>query len=156
MATRDGEGFVPAGFEPPLSFRGPSWRLEPLGPEHNERDHVAWTTSMDHIRATPGFAGRPWPHEMTLEENLGDLVAHREGFVARREFSYSVLDDDDEVVGCVYVLPDVEDRRADAAHLRCWVTTARADLDAELRTVVTDWLRAAWPFSHVRVDEVVT
>ena len=31
-----GQPFVPDGFEVPLSFDGPGFRLEPLGPEHNE------------------------------------------------------------------------------------------------------------------------
>jgi hypothetical protein len=30
----------------------PQFVLEPLGPEHNEQDFAAWTSSMDHIIAT--------------------------------------------------------------------------------------------------------
>jgi hypothetical protein len=43
---------VPAGLETDLFI------LEPLSVRHNEADHAAWTSSIDHIRATPGFAGR--------------------------------------------------------------------------------------------------
>jgi hypothetical protein len=35
-------------------------RLEPLGPQHNDVDHVVWTTGIARIRATPGVAGREW------------------------------------------------------------------------------------------------
>lgn len=143
--------FVPDGFEPPSSFSGEGWRLEPLGPEHNERDHAAWTSSMEHIRATPGFAGRRWPHAMPLEDNLADLQAHADGFRARREFTYSVLDGD-EVIGCVYLLPDLGHDAPDAVYLRCWVTQHRAALDEAVRDAVVDWVRTAWPFSAVRVD----
>ena len=52
---------VPDQFDVPLAFEGPGFRLEPLEPEHNERDHDAWMSSIDHIRATPGFGqGRGW------------------------------------------------------------------------------------------------
>ena len=33
--------------------RTPSFTLEPLGPEHNERDYDASTSSEKHIHATP-------------------------------------------------------------------------------------------------------
>ena len=80
--------------------------LEPLGPQHNDRDYAAWTSSMDHIRATPGFAGREWPREMTLDENRGDLERHERDFAARTGFTYTVKDPGDgDVVGCVYIYP---------------------------------------------------
>ncbi len=53
--------FVPPGFEPPPLLGTSQFRLEPLGPEHNEADYAAWTSSIDHIKAMPGFedaAGR--------------------------------------------------------------------------------------------------
>ncbi len=53
-------------------------RLEPLGPKHNEPDHAAWMSSIEHIHATPGFddGEDPWPLPMTLDENLADLEGH--------------------------------------------------------------------------------
>lgn len=146
--------FVPDGFTPPTSLVGTSaagdvFRLEPLGPEHNARDHRAWTSSMDHIRASPGFAGRPWPHPMSLADNTADLVAHADDFVARRGFTYTVLDDDgDDVIGCVYIYPD--DDGVHDAHVRSWVRADHADLDAVLRSTVAGWLRSDWPFAVVR------
>jgi hypothetical protein len=47
--------FVPDGFEPPRRLVAEEFTLEPLGPEHNEDDYAAWTTSIEHIRASPGF-----------------------------------------------------------------------------------------------------
>jgi len=49
-------------FEVPTTFAGPGFRLEPLGAEHNERDHEAWMTSIAHIKATPGFEDSDWPN----------------------------------------------------------------------------------------------
>ena len=45
--------FVPADFAVPDGLVTPLFRLEPLGPEHNERDYAAWTSSVDHIHASP-------------------------------------------------------------------------------------------------------
>ena len=46
--------FVPHDFDPPAGLVTPDFVLEPLGPQHNERDYAAWTSSMEHILATPG------------------------------------------------------------------------------------------------------
>ena len=97
---------VPDEFDVPLAFRGPGFRLEPLGPEHNERDHEAWMSSIDHIKATPGFENWDWPEPMSLAENLGDLEGHARDFIERRGFTYSVLDGDaviDEVLESIAV-----------------------------------------------------
>lgn len=145
--------FVPDDFAPPITVEatvatGDVLRLEPLDVEHNERDHRAWMSSIEHIRASPGFAGRPWPHPMTLDDNVRDLAGHADDFAARRGFTYTVLDVDDDVVGCVYIYPD--DDGAHDAHVRSWVRADRAALDGELRRAVAQWLHDAWPFTTVR------
>ena len=149
------EPFVPENFEAPSELALPGMRLEPLGPQHNERDHEAWSSSIDHIRATPGFlpsdtsdGGTPWPRPMSLEENLGDLERHAADFAARRGFTYSVLDPaTDEVIGCVYIYPS-KDEGYDA-RVESWVRASHAELDTALWRGVSDWLAADWPFSRV-------
>ncbi len=136
--------FVPPDFAVPLGLDGPGFRLEPLGPQHNERDHAAWMSSIDHIRATPGFAGRGWPSEMTLEANRADLVAHADDFANRVGFTYSVLDGD-EVIGCLYIYPGTDDHDAD---VRSWVTEVRSEVDVTLWRTVSDWLDTTWPFTN--------
>jgi hypothetical protein len=144
--------FVPPGFEVPRHLRTRACRLEPLGPEHNERDFAAWTSSMDHIRATPGFAGRAWPHAMSLEDNLGDLERHAADFEARTGFTYTVLEPEgDDVIGCVYIYPDAE--RPDVASVRSWVRASHARLDRPVHDAVADWLARDWPFAHVEYAE---
>jgi len=150
------EPFVPDDFEVPSELWRPGMRLEPLGSEHNERDHEAWSSSIDHIRATPGFQesdshGDPearWPRPMSLEENLGDLQGHAADFAARRGFTYSVLDpESDAVIGCVYIYPS-QDEDHDA-RVESWVRASHAELDAALGHAVSDWLDSDWPFSRV-------
>jgi hypothetical protein len=140
--------FVPEGFEPPAGLVRDGFRLEPLGPEHNERDYTAWTSSIEHILGSPGFGlGASWPREMSLDENLADLHRHARDFASRAGFTYTVLDGDEEVIGCVYVYP-AEDGEHDAS-VSSWVTESRAGLDEALRRTVTDWLASeAWPFER--------
>ena len=137
--------FVPADFEVPLDLASDRFRLEPLGPEHNDRDHEAWMSSIDHIRATPGFPDGKWPTAMSAEENLADLVRHASDFAARRGFTYSVLDGD-EVIGCVYIYP-TKDADHDA-EVQSWVRASRAELDVVLWQAVSTWLVEAWPFER--------
>jgi hypothetical protein len=121
-----------------------------LGPEHNAADHAAWSASIDHIRATPGFHGREWPpvDGMSLEENLADLERHARDFAERAGFTYTVLaPDGDDVLGCVYIYP-ARDERHDAA-VSSWVRADVAELDAVLHAAVTRWLADAWPFAAV-------
>src|SRR6185295_8671575 len=44
--------FVPDEFPVPRTLTNARFRLEPLGPQHNAADHAAWTSSIEHIRAT--------------------------------------------------------------------------------------------------------
>src|SRR5215471_21207309 len=101
-----GEPFVPVDFEAPVAYETTLFRLEPLGPEHNERDYDAWTSSMEHIHSTPGWGDSRWPREMTLDENRADLERHANDFRNRTGFTYSVLDPGSrDVIGCVYIYP---------------------------------------------------
>ena len=138
------EPFVPIDFEVPLHFEGPGFHLEPLGPVHNERDHRAWMSSIEHIKATPGMDWDSWPSPMTLEENLADLEMHARDFEGREGFTYSILDGD-KVVGCVYIYPS-EDRFD--AHVRSWVTESRSELDPVVWETLNGWLAADWPFGE--------
>jgi len=138
--------FVPEGFTPPAGLVCTGFRLEPLGPEHNERDYEAWTSSVEHIRSSPGYGTEAgWPREMSLDENLADLERHARDFFARVGFTYTVLDETGDVIGCVYVYPAKDD--AHDVHVLSWATESRADVDGVLRRAVADWLQSdAWPF----------
>jgi hypothetical protein len=128
--------------------------FEPLGPEHNASDYRAWSSSLVHIRATPGYAGRRWPHEMTPEENRRDLELHARHFAERVGFTYTVLDPaDGDVIGCVYVYPAEEGDAEHDASVRSWVRADRAGLDVALWRAVCDWLEREWPFQRVAYAE---
>jgi len=140
--------FVPVDFAPPSGLDDDDFRLIPLGPEHNEADYEAWTSSIEHIRQTPGFAGRSWPRPMTREENRRDLARHSADFTARTGFTYTVLDRvDGSVIGCVYIYPGLDDGHD--AHVRSWVRASRGDLDPVLYWAMIRWLASEWPFERI-------
>ena len=119
-------------FEPPLRLVTPLFELEPLGPEHNDEDYAAWTSSIEHIRASPDFPDGNWPHEMSPEENLADLERHARDFATGRGFTYTVREPGGgRVIGCVYIYP---------GDVRSWVVADRAELDEPLREAVRQWL----------------
>ena len=144
------ELFVPEDFAVPDGLIADGFRLEPLGPQHNEADYAAWTASVGHIRATPGFAGRSWPREMTLEQNLRDLERHAHDFAGRRGFTYTVLDaGTGGVIGCVYIYPAQGGRGRRHAAVRSWVHGDRAEFDAAVYDAVLAWLEQDWPFHAI-------
>lgn len=140
--------FVPADFNVPRTLEGTGFRLEPLGPEHNDRDHAAWSSSIDHIRGTPGFPDPEddWPYPMSLEDNMSDMEMHARHFDERRGFTWTVLDGD-EVIGCVYLYPTKAEGHD--AEVSSWVTAGHADLDVVVWREVNTWIATAWPFESV-------
>jgi hypothetical protein len=144
--------FVPDTFDVPTGLTTTDFRLEPLGPQHNVPDYAAWTSSIDHINATPGFADWDWPDAaLSIEDNLADLVKHEQDFVARVGFTYTVLNAaGDDVIGCIYLYPAKQ-----AGHdvrIRSWVRSDQADLDEPLWRAVSDWIAADWPFEAPDYD----
>jgi hypothetical protein len=137
---------VPADFAVPPGLATELFVLEPLGVKHNESDYAAWTSSIGHIKATPGFGGRTWPDaSLSLKDNASDLAAHATEFADRTGFAYTVLDPGTaEVIGCLYIRPPVRDGYD--ADVRSWTRADRADLDKPLHDAVSEWLSAAWPF----------
>ncbi len=139
--------FVPTDFEPPTEFVAGDFHLEPLGPVHNESDYAAWTSSMEHIRRSPGFTEGNWPREMSADENRADLERHSRDFADRTGFTFTVLDASGDVVGCLYVYP-ARDGEHDA-DVQSWVRESEAASDDALRGAIAAWLISdAWPFER--------
>ena len=102
MGTRERpRALMPDSFAVPLELVAEDFRLEPVGPRRNAGDYEAWTSSIDHVRATPGFQDTSgtapgfgagvWPDPgMTLEDNLADLRRHAEDFAQRSGLGQAV------------------------------------------------------------------
>lgn len=144
--------FVPSGFVVPLTLATEQFRLEPLGPQHNDSDYEAWSSSVEHIHMTPGWETSSWPDDRSLADNLRDLQAHADDFENRAGFTYTVLDPaTGDVIGCVYIYPD--DSEQHDARVLSWVRASRPELDVQLWRAVTDWLADEWPFERVAYAE---
>ena len=144
--------FVPPEFAVPSGLATEQFRLEPLGPQHNEPDYEAWSSSVEHIRETPGWEQSSWPDDRDLPKNLRDLERHADDFEGRKGFTYTVLDPaTGDVIGCVYIYPDQSGEHE--VKVLSWVRVSRAELDAPLRHAVGTWLEADWPFERVSYAE---
>ena len=151
VGTVAGRPFVPTDFAPPRALVHERFLLEPLGPQHNEADHAAWTSSIGHIRSTPGFPDGDWPplEGMSLDRNLDDLRRHAADFDARTGFTFTVLEPvTRDVIGCVYLYPS---KSPDAeVTVQSWVRSSHAELDVALADAVSGWLAAEWPWKRVQ------
>jgi len=146
------EPFVPPEFVVPLALVTERFRLEPLGPQHNDSDYEAWSSSVEHIHRTPGWETSSWPDDRSKSDNLRDLQRHADDFENRAGFTYTVLDPaTGDVIGCVYIYPEQSGQHD--ASVRSWVRASRAELDVELWRSVTAWLADEWPFERVAYAE---
>ena len=146
------EPFVPSGFVVPLALATEQFRLEPLGPQHNDSDYEAWSSSVEHIHLTPGWAAGSWPDDRSPADNLRDLQRHAGDFENRAGFTYTVLDPaTDDVIGCVYIYPHKSEQHD--AQVLSWVRASRSELDVQLWRAVTAWLAEDWPFERVAYAE---
>jgi hypothetical protein len=149
VTPRDLTPFVPDDFSVPNGLDAGWCQLRPLAVADSASDFRAWHNSVDHIRATPGFAGRDWPtDDYSIERNTADLAEHVDDFAARRGFTYTVVrGGTEEVIGCVYLYPPAaSDEPTTDAAVRSWVRVDHADRDSDLYQLVSGWLREAWPF----------
>ena len=145
---------IPAGFQTRRVI------LEPLKPQHLERDYTAVMESREQLRL---WSGSPWPaDDFTLEENLKDLQWHWDEHQKRIAFTYTVLDPTRQVcLGCVYMRPldellsqnptELTGAAADETLVRFWVRSSliEDDLQQHLLQMLTQWLNNQWSFSRV-------
>ena len=118
------EPFVPPDFDVPLRLETSQFVLEPLGPQHNEPDYAAWSSSMEHIHETPGWEESRWPREMTLDENRADLERHATDFENRVGFTAWAITPGRHVIGCVYIYPSKKE--SVDAQVLSWVCASEA------------------------------
>ena len=147
--------FVPEGFTPPDGLVAEAFVLEPLGPQHNEADHAAWMSSIEHIHASPGFSDDfdddpdPWPRPMSLEQNLSDLEQHAQDFQDRVGIHVHGARSRGSRRDRLRLPLSVAPRRRGRA-ARSWVRRSRAELDEPLRRAVRAWLGGPeWPFERI-------
>lgn len=155
--------FYPEPKSIPATLRTDDLYLEMLSPEHVELDYDALMSSWRRLQIWSGTDRWPRP-DFTLDENMSDLIRHRDEFLRREAFAYTVLSlDKSRCEGCIYIEPwsmmrgyhpnpspiELED---DAALVSYWVrdSALERDLDRQLRDGLIEWFRGdAWEFDRV-------
>jgi RimJ/RimL family protein N-acetyltransferase len=146
--------FYPDDAPVPAGLRSDELLLRPLRATDVELDYEAVMATQEVLRRGSGGA---WPRpDFTLEENLADLQGHEADFLARRGFTYTVMDPtESRCLGCVYAYPPKDDRDGQAvAHeavVWFWVRPdcVADDLDRRLVAALVPWLRNDFAFARV-------
>lgn len=156
--------FYPSDGPVPGELVAEHFTLRPLTAAHVELDYAAVMSSKESLRVWAGNQAESWPRdEFTIEENLVDLKRHEEEHLARVAFTYTVLSPpEDEVIGCVYIVPFGEALMKENPHLESfvgeheamvgfWVVDSRLDdrLDVELLVELRRWFDEDWVFDRI-------
>lgn len=144
----------------PESLDTADLHLEMLAPKHVDIDYAAFMSSRERLLR---WSGGRWPHEgFSREDNMADMVMHRDEFLAREAFAYTVLNAaQDRCEGCIYINPLL--RGAGDAHgvtaglpestarVTWWVRedALPRSLDQQLIEGLVDWFRSEWAFDAV-------
>lgn len=147
---------APAGpwerrFEPPAPPATERLVLEPLGPEHAEREHAALLSTADHLRATV-FDSWP-PADYDIAQNQKDLARHAAEFARRDAYAWAVLAPDRETyLGALFAKPvRASQGEGDAVQITYWVVAREIPrgMDEQLLRTSLAWFEHAWPFVEV-------
>ncbi|WP_419904483.1 hypothetical protein [Kiloniella sp.] len=140
--------FVPPDFDVPTSYTSDHFYLGILDPSVVELDYDAVMSSKVNLRQI--FSeNHEWPRDtMTLEDNNGDLLKHREEFDLRKAFAYTVLTTDKtKCIGCLYIDPS---RVSDFdSEVYFWIRDDSLHIETEFYTNIQNWLEEAWPFKKI-------
>lgn len=144
--------FVPQDFQIPQIYvsRQATFKLKPLGPNYARQDYAAYMSSIEHLQKTFTFS-KSWPHAgLTMAEAIKDVQEEQAGFIARRKFTFAVLNpDESKELGCVYISPSK--KVGYDATVRMWVTENQAVIgfDKRLAGEVKIWMKSKWPFPKI-------
>lgn len=103
--------FVPDEFEVPETVETESFRMRMLSPDELDLDYEAVTSSLEYLKgvSTPPMCGDWPPSNLTKEQDLNDLMRHKEKHLAREIFAYTILNNDEsQCLGCVYIFPSTK------------------------------------------------
>jgi hypothetical protein len=148
------EHFYPAAAQIPLQWQTEWCFLRPLRATDVEMDFDAVMDSGEALRAA---SNHRWPRpDFTLEEDLVDLQHHEADFLARRGFTYTILNPEQaRCLGCVYIYPSGKVTREKfgptTGTVRFWLRPEciARDQDRDLFAGLRAWLADDWSFPLV-------
>ena len=140
--------FVPDDFMVPDGLTHNQFCLEILEPSANDLDYEAVMSSRKNLRSV--FAATDhWPaDDMTLADNLNDLITHEKEFIAREAFAYTVLKPNkSKCLGCIYIEPS---HKVDIdTEVYYWIRDDCQDLFEPFESTLKSWLNTQWPFKKI-------
>ncbi len=140
--------FIPDDFDVPSGYRSNDYILEMLEPSIVDLDYEAVMSSKENLRSI--FAENDeWPtDEMTLKENLDDLIMHKREFLDRVAFAYTVLNPErTKCLGCIYIEPS--NRSEYDAEIYFWLRDDMLSLEDDFERDMREWLDERWPFNNI-------
>jgi hypothetical protein len=140
--------FVPDDFIVPDGLIHDHFILQMLEPSINELDYQTVMSSRENLRSI--FAEHDeWPtDDMTLADNLNDLIAHEKEFIDRIAFAYTVLTPDkSKCIGCIYIEPS--NRDGVDCETFYWLSDDNQHLFNEFEEILKSWLKGKWPFNNI-------
>jgi len=140
--------FVPDDFIVPYGLIHDHFILQMLEPSINELDYQTVMSSRENLRSI--FAEHDeWPADnMTLADNLNDLITHEKEFMARAAFAYTVLNTDKtKCIGCIYIEPSNRDNTDTEVYY--WLSNEMQHLFNEFEETLKSWLKEKWPFNNI-------
>ncbi|MBQ4835750.1 hypothetical protein [Pseudoalteromonas luteoviolacea] len=140
--------FIPDTFEPPLYFDSANFYFRVLEEQVAQLDFDAVMSSQQRLQGIFG-PNSQWPkRNMTLDENIESLQAHKKEFESREAFAYSVFNkSQDKCLGSVYIDPSQSPNYDCEVYL--WVRDDSIKLEKALYQTVLIWLQERWPFSRI-------
>jgi len=142
------KAFIPDSFKIPNKLNTESFHFRVLDDEVAMVDFKAVMSSQKRLKGMFGPTSE-WPKgNMTIEENIKSLKAHKQQFDSREAFAYSVFNGtNDRCLGSVYIDPSQSQNFDCEVYL--WIRDDDFALDTELYQVVLSWLQRSWLFSKI-------
>lgn len=140
--------FIPANFTVPQTFATSIFYFRVLEESVAELDFNAVMSSHNRLRGIFG-PNTNWPKsDMSLDENIASLKVHKQEFINREAFAYSVFNiEKNKCLGSVYIDPSQANNYDCDVYL--WIRDDSISLDSKLYETVEQWLTVKWPFSKI-------
>lgn len=138
---------VPVNFHVPHSIDINPFHLTKLVPAFALIDYEAVMNSRERLR-TVFNEKTVWPADnMSLKDNISDLIRHEKEFNEGAAFVYSIFDKDKiNYIGCLYIEPSGKISHDCAIYM--WVTDNSMQIDKTLFSKVKKWIDDYWPFEN--------
>ena len=136
----------------PAEYISEEYVFRPLTTKDVKLDYDAVMESKTSLRR---IWNSTWPSDdFSIEENYDDLERHEMDHLARKEFTFTIMNSDEtECLGCMYFRPLLESFSTGdyQTAVRFWVRSSRIqdNLDKRVLEGIIHWLQSEWKFNKI-------